>query len=204
MKYHELRYWENVLEKGSYPRYDINNLKENLCWLVGRDYGLVILDVGCGPLPYLRELIHSNIIIGIDVLANEYHGLIKQYGLSHAVPILPIQAEVLSQFFREHTFDFITCNNALDHMETPFDAFCAMLSLVKRGGAIQLSFAENEADRRDHEGFHQWNLTWDSTTLTLSIKSISEKSIPIQDFGLSLKSSVVDQEYVTLYLKKDA
>ncbi len=50
-------------------------------------------------------------------------------------------------------------SNSLDHC---FDALCGIYQLIyicKIGGKIILRHAENEAERSEYEGFHQWNLS---------------------------------------------
>lgn len=201
---HELAYWREVLKNKTHTIFDKEHLREGLRSLTGRSEGLWILDAGSGPRPYLCELAAENMIIAADPLAPYYTDIVVETGYHHSVPIVPLPCEALGRLFRPGTFDFVTCNNAIDHMQDPIRAFDVLVDLVRPGGAFQLTFAENEADRQGHSGFHQWNFTWDAARQEIGVagEQVSRR-LALGDHGLTLiRDKKHSNDYVNLYLRK--
>jgi len=201
---HELAYWREALKNKTHVIYPKRDLQDVLRWLTGRCEGLWILDAGSGPRPYLCELATENVIIAADPLAPYYADIVAETGYHHAVPIVPLPCEDLGRLFRSGTFDFVTCNNAIDHMQDPIRAFEVLVDLVRPGGAFQLTYAENEADRRDHTGFHQWNFSWNTEAQAVGVEgSHASRQLAIADYGLSLiRHKRHPNDYIELYLRK--
>lgn len=118
-----------------------------------------LLDVGSGPLS-----IHGNdsqifSVTPIDPLASLYRCLMERKKID--LPSQPIfgLAESLTSNFRENSFDFVTCINALDQSISPLDAILQMLAVLKPGGKVFLSHDVNAGAREHYVGLHKWNFS---------------------------------------------
>jgi SAM-dependent methyltransferase len=85
--------------------------------------------------------------------------ILEQNKLTPPVTTNFARAEKLSEVYPANTFDFIWCNNALDHSFDPVYAISEMIHVAKIGGTVVLSHNENEAVNENYDGFHQWNFT---------------------------------------------
>lgn len=119
-----------------------------------------VLEVGSGPLPSCGSLTDKAklSIKAVDPLAEVYRGLLRKHGVR--TKILPEYGvvEYLSEQFGEGRFDIVHMRNALDHSFYPLAGISQMLDVCKIGGKIILEHIDNEAERREYGGFHQWNL----------------------------------------------
>jgi SAM-dependent methyltransferase len=72
--------------------------------------------------------------------------------------------------FGENSFDAVWCFNSLDHSIDPVHGLFNLLSVIKIGGGLVLSFHPNEAEGGKYGGLHQWNLDIDDEGLFLNQK----------------------------------
>ena len=122
---------------------------------------LHILDVGAGPLTYIgKQWLDKKVTItAIDPLAANYDELLQKYGITPLVRTQLGDAEKLTTYFPENTFDLGHARNAIDHCYDPNLAIQQMVAAVKPRGVVYLHHAVNEAKTRRYRGFHQWNLS---------------------------------------------
>lgn len=175
--YNELLYWDGYLrDRGGQFREDFLDrtdpslpLQAELVELITlpKSSVLKILDVGAGPLTWLGK---TNAdwtikITAIDPLAAAYDQLLAAYQIVPLVRTRNVAAEELLHAFRPGTFNLIVARNSLDHALDPVGAIQQMLELVKRGGALFLAHAANEAAINGFKGLNQWNLRLEGTDL---------------------------------------
>jgi SAM-dependent methyltransferase len=133
---------------------------------------LSILDVGSGPVSMLsRSFVDQQVqLIAVDPLADKYYNLWDN-PYKHEV-VLPIacDGEKLSEKFGKERFDVIHIRNALDHVIHPIAVIEEMIKTTKHGGHIVIHGFENEADRMQWTGFHQWNLKVEKDDLIIDGK----------------------------------
>jgi SAM-dependent methyltransferase len=94
-----------------------------------------ILDIGCGPLGSLEWASDARLRVGLDPLAHKYRKLPLQAdgdrmsyvaGFSETIP------------FQDHTFDYVTSFNSLDHVADVGVTISEMKRVVAPGGYILL------------------------------------------------------------------
>lgn len=100
---------------------------------------------------------HHVSITAVDPLAPLYSRLMAREGIKPPIQTTFANAEDLSCFFAELSFDLVHCRNALDHSFDPVRGIEEMLRVVKLGGFIVLRHFVNEAEKGSYEGFHQFN-----------------------------------------------
>jgi SAM-dependent methyltransferase len=134
--------------------------------LVGAKPGdkLRIIDVGSGPVSTIGRRAPNNEVelICADALGERYNALLDELGFKDLARIEPIKGEDLTEHFGVGTFDIVNCANALDHFDNPAIAFRNMYDLCRPGGVFHLLSIENEGEREQYQGLHQWNLRADN------------------------------------------
>lgn len=204
----EMAYWEDLLSSGKRLEYVSERLPEYLEWLGGASEGLRILDVGCGPFPFLEPMSNANLVVGADPLAREYEDLRTRHGARCAVPILPLGGEEIGEVFAAEIFDIVECNNALDHTRDPARAFAAMLSLTRPGGAVHVAFMEAERTHQGGSGFHSWDLSWHDVEKRIEVAGERGPEPPLvcEGPGHSLIQCDVgrdgEREWFNVYIRK--
>jgi len=155
-----------------------------------------VLDVGAGPITILGYILTGVklVLTATDPLTPIYNDLIDRYGLNPPLRTIFAPAEELSAFFGPNSFDIVHCRNALDHSFDPVRGIVEMLKVVRVGGWILLRHFENEAERGNYEGFHQYNFDCRDGRFVIWNKSIQidvAKSLPPQCEVLVEKSGTV-------------
>lgn len=98
------------------------------------DYrGKSIIDIGCGPRGSLEWAEEARERVGLDSLVQKYRGL----GIErHKMRYVDAPVEVIP--FPLERFDFVTCFNALDHVEDLFGALAEIQRVLKKDGTFLL------------------------------------------------------------------
>lgn len=124
-----------------------------------REYNFV--DIGCGA--YSRCGIVSDKVnlkrTYVDPLAWIYNKLKNKYNTNNGINITTGFVEMLDEVLPENEFDMVHMSNSLDHCFNPIFALYQLIRTCKIGGKVILRHAENEAERGNYHGFHQWNLS---------------------------------------------
>jgi SAM-dependent methyltransferase len=180
---YELDFWDKWMESRglSWPedftkRFDLDlPLEPRILDLIDAagDGQVRILDVGSGPVTNVGRR-NGDVRIALracDPLAHQYDALLAKHGLAPPTRTEFAVAEELSAFFEASSFDVIHCRNALDHSFDPIRALVEMLKIVRPGGTIMLRHHENEAEREDYAGFHQFNFDLDEGRFVIWNKS---------------------------------
>ena len=130
---------------------------------------LRILDVGAGPLTTLSASWPDRtvVVIPVDALAAEYDLLLHEAGIAPPIRTLPLHAERLTEAFPAGYFDAVNCANALDHFYDPIRAVHQMLAVTRPGGIVRVIVHENEGERQQYLGLHQWNICRDGPNVRI-------------------------------------
>lgn len=118
-----------------------------------------VLDVGSGPITGMGY-IHPTVTVEIkacDPNADFYNQMLEKRGIVPPVKTEKIEGERLLDRFKQ-PFDYITCTNAMDHMESPDQCIHQMLKLIKPNGVIYLQHEINEGLKEGYRGYHKWNI----------------------------------------------
>lgn len=120
-----------------------------------------MLDAGAGPLSTLGSL-WTGVdweyeLIPVDALSVQYKQLYAKYGVVPPVATRLSDFEEIDNVFPQEYFDLVHVKNALDHSYDPMAGLHAMLRVCKRGSMVFLAHVENEAERENYQGMHQWN-----------------------------------------------
>jgi SAM-dependent methyltransferase len=164
----EIAFWEGVIRQtaadGTDARgpsvQDYSWLRHSLVPPPADDETLRLLDVGSGPFSTLGvakpgERVE---IVRTDALGDVYNRLLDECGLARFPRIRSMKGEDLSRALGRDVFHFVNCANALDHFEDPARSFVEMVRVCKPGGIVRIISIENEGQREDYIGLHQWNL----------------------------------------------
>lgn len=144
-------------------------------------YNGKILDIGCGVITSLGKVFsHGDDfyteldITAVDILADEYNELLNKHELIPPIKTIKGSYETIVEQFGEHSFDLVHSRNSLDHCHNPIEAIDAMLKVCKNEGYIFIQVYENEAQRNNHQGLHQWDFSIINDKLFLNGMSIFE------------------------------
>lgn len=143
--------------------------------MYGKD--VYFADIGSGPFSrcgYVTDLVNLN-FTAIDPLAEVYEQLKKKFQIDNGVIIKPGFVEMLSDVLGENKFDIVHMSNALDHSFDAVYGIYQLLFICKIGGIVILRHAENEAERSQYSGLHQWNLSLHNDKNTFLIWRKNEK-----------------------------
>ncbi|MEH6627084.1 MAG: class I SAM-dependent methyltransferase [Motiliproteus sp.] len=165
----ELKFWSKWVEsqglawKGDYAkRLDPNTKvaghhKEILDKYFCPD--MKILDVGSGPITGVGYCYDGNVlnITACDPNAVEYNDMLQEKNIVPPVVTVFAHGESLSDEI-EGEFEWINCNNALDHAGRPDKVLIEMRKLLKTGGVVSLYHEINEGVREGYRGYHKWNI----------------------------------------------
>ena len=122
-----------------------------------------VLDVGCGPVSILASAHYSNLIelTATDTLGEPYNKMLEDYGHAGAmsgIRFVQSRAEHLDWKFKGERFDIAYCHNALDHTQSPVDAFRQMSLMVKEGGYLVVSGHTRAGSLKGWDSIHQHDL----------------------------------------------
>lgn len=120
-----------------------------------------IIDIGSGPYSNLGFCVENerlNITL-VDPLAASYRKIGKKYGIQFPIEPQTGMVELLHLLYEQNEFDFVHMSNSLDHCFDPIRGIFELIYISKVGGKIILRHNDNEAERANYKGFHQWNLT---------------------------------------------
>lgn len=171
---HELNFWRGFVKTDRFLNGWCTNEKTPELQQEVADFILSvphesILDVGSGVVSLLHGLAPN--VTAVDPLG-EYYSTIFSY-IDHGIKQpLPIAAENLH--FKEQ-FDIVHISNALDHSQHPAAAFIKLLESVKSGGYLIVQGFENEAVHENWQGFHQWNMSIENSSLVIEGKKTKVK-----------------------------
>lgn len=120
---------------------------------------LRILDMGSGPLTTLGTCWPDKKleIVAVDPLASEYDRVLEELKITPPIRAVAGTSEGLLEQFGEAAFDFAHSSNALDHAYDPLLSIRNMVLAVKPACLVYLYHFENEAEKENFNGLHQWN-----------------------------------------------
>lgn len=130
------------MEQHTYPI--LYQVEESHWWFVGRRRiildqltryyqgreQLVTLDIGCGCGIFMTRLARYGEVVGIDRSADALR-FCQQRGLSQL-----IQADAEALPFSDNTFDVLTANDLLEHLDDDISSLRELFSLLKPGGRL--------------------------------------------------------------------
>lgn len=119
------------------------------------------IDIGSGPFSRCGHVTENyNLLVEtVDPLAEVYNDLKKKNALENGITIKTGFVELLDKYFDADSYDIVHMSNSLDHSFHAVFGIYQLLNLCKVGGKVILRHAENEAERSEYEGLHQWNLS---------------------------------------------
>jgi SAM-dependent methyltransferase len=130
-------------------------------------YGKSIIDVGCGPRGSLEWAEGATERVGLDSLAEKYRALGTE---RHAMRYIAATAEAIP--FPAKHFDFVTCFNALDHVENLLAALAEIQRVLKPDGTFLLIVEVN----------HEPTVTEPVTVSEGELKELLEAGFDIQSW----------------------
>lgn len=150
--------WKDAFKKRLDPAQEVEGYHRDVLDRRYKD-GMKILDVGSGPVSaihscYKGKQLH---ITACDPLADYYDKIMTDNDVPIRRRVLQVKGEEVGKFFHEK-FDWINCQNALDHAEDPGRVIDGMIDLLTDEGIITLAHAEDEGVAEAYRGFHKWNI----------------------------------------------
>lgn len=140
--------------------------------LINTDDGEIvkIIDVGAGPISVLGDKWEGRSvqITAVDPLANEYNKALKNNGIKPHIVTQYAEAERLSNFYQDNSFDLAYASNSIDHCYDPVKAIEEMLKLIKPGAYLYMQHYINEAENENYAGMHQWNFNLEANDFIIS------------------------------------
>jgi|GEM_PF-5332332 len=121
---------------------------------------LRILDVGAGPISGIHPCFQGQAlhIRACDPLGDDYRRILAENAITPRVVTETVPGENLSQHFRDERFDWINCDNALDHSESPHCVIDEMIAIAAPSATISLYHEIDEGLNEGYRGFHKWNI----------------------------------------------
>lgn len=162
-----------------------------------------ILDVGAGPLTVLGKKHPSKrlAITAVDVLAKRYDELLDRYGIQPVVRTQYAEAEKLTEWFPQNSFDLVNARNCLDHTADPIEAIRQILLITKKDRFAFLDHVENEGEKQRYRGLHQWNFTVMDGNFIIEgareVTNISSLFGHLAEFQCAIKNN-----WVKVYIRK--
>lgn len=106
-------------------------------------------------------------VIAVDPLAQPYKVLKEKEGYENRIKLQTGFVELLNFYFKENSFDMVHMRNSLDHAFDAVFGIWELLYVCKIGGKVILRHTENEAEREQYHGLHQWNLSFGEEIIVL-------------------------------------
>lgn len=168
-KYLELKFWDelasgkNVRWKDEYARrLDPNSeASGHHRQILDHHYSseMKILDVGSGPVTGIGHCYNGKklSIHACDPNAKEYKSQLDKHGITPPIQTKYAQGESLSTDI-EGKYDWINCDNALDHASDPDKVLEEMQKVLRPGGIISLLHEIDEGLKEGYRGYHKWNI----------------------------------------------
>lgn len=162
----ERKFWDGAIARGGYIsehfQYKLDpesQLDEYVVRFLPATEHVRILDVGAGPLTTIGKRTPGHVleISATDALADDYNRMLSDHGLKPPVATQRCETEDLSSMFAPDSFDIVHASNALDHHYDPRVSIEEMLKATRPGGVLIMVHAENEAERANYGGLHQFN-----------------------------------------------
>ena len=165
----ELKFWENLASgkdekwKEEYARRLDPNLEASghHRQILDHHYSseMRILDVGSGPLTGIGNCYNGNrlSIYACDPNAEEYKLQLDKHDITPPIQTRCAHGESLSTEI-EGKYDWINCDNALDHAGDPDKVIKEMRKVLRPGGIISLLHKIDEGLKEGYRGYHKWNI----------------------------------------------
>lgn len=118
-------------------------------------------DIGSGPFSRCG-IITSKVKLNsvwVDPLASVYEELKRNNHLEDKINLETGFVELLDRKFSKNTFDMVHMSNSLDHCFDAVHGITQLLNICKIGGKVILRHHEDEAERGNYTGLHQWNIS---------------------------------------------
>ncbi len=149
--------WPTEFERRFDPQMPLHHV---LIPFLGQHMDVSILDVGAGAASSVggTYLDYRIAVTPVDALAHYYEKLYKQFQIAPRFKTQYCETENLLEKFSPNQFDIVFAENTLDHHYSPVTALLHMIQVTKPGGHTVLFHVENEAERENYVGLHQWNL----------------------------------------------
>ncbi len=106
-----------------------------------------ILDVGCGPMGGLLQLVEAKSKTTLDPLNDEY---LKRFPEFYNPNIFYNNGYGENMPFEDNIFDLVISTNAFDHAEDPKQVLREMSRVIKPGGYIAMIFCLNLSKIHPH------------------------------------------------------
>ena len=106
-----------------------------------------ILDIGCGPMGGLLQIIDCDKKTTLDPLNYEYLRLFPEF-YNSGIRYVTGRGEEMP--FATNSFDLVMSTNAFDHAEDPYRVLTEMDRVLKPGGYIALMFCLNLSKIHPH------------------------------------------------------
>ena len=161
----EVLFWKEWLNDKQLNKEHMEAINKSFpfCHLVDKllNATIKVLDVGSGPVSIIGTQMPGNSIelTACDPLAEEYNSMLRAVGLDERANIQKVSGEDLSKVFKKNSFDIVFSANALDHSYAPLLCIQNMLEVCKPGGWVIIVAVENEGERENYHGLHQWNFS---------------------------------------------
>ena len=128
--------------------------------------GTDVLDIGCGPAPVTLSLVHAARVSVVDPLANEFQRL-QPFGWEEFQRVENTGAEALA--FDDASFDFVHCNNVLDHTSDASRVLMEAARVLRQNGELLLACDVREDETPGGEPHpYRWTVdTLEGQVLTL-------------------------------------
>ena len=163
---------------------------------------LRILDVGSGPITKIGYYYNDQKlnITACDPNAKAYNELLERSQLESPVKTIFAEGEKLSTTLTGK-FDWINCENALDHMEDPDKALQEMKKLLAPQGMISLFHEINEGIHRAYTGYHKWNICSDNRRSFSIWNPLHKYTYNEYCYELAVFSEIRNKSYLLIILK---
>jgi SAM-dependent methyltransferase len=163
-----------------------------------------IIDVGAGPLTSVGKEWkgHKLEVTAVDPLAEEFSSLLLKYNVVAPVQTVKAEAEALSDFFLEDSFDLAMARNCLDHSYDPFLAIRQMLLVTKAGGTVYLKHLVDEGAREGYGGLHQWDFAEQAGDFVISAPARAPVNVSQELGGVSDISVSSSGGWITVVMRK--
>ena len=127
--------------------------------LIGDKKSVKIADIGAGMWSTTGNFLEG---VEVEIFPSDELALSYMNGLDTQgiIPLFPIEYQDMEHLtYPDETFDIVHCVNALDHVESPWNAIKEMYRVCKKGGYIYLRHHFNTARHQKERGLHHWNIT---------------------------------------------
>lgn len=190
--------WGDEFERRFNPETEVRGHHQEILDLY-YSAGMSILDVGSGPVSNIGYQYNGNKLdlTASDPNADAYNKLLDSNNLMPPVRTTRASGESLSSDFSQE-FDWVNCDNALDHAVDPNNALQEMVKVLKPGGVISLFHEIDEGVNEGYRGYHKWNLCPIGTN-GFAIWDPNQRREYIDEFkGLKITTSIRDDRFLVV------